>query len=87
MLSFDFEAAVLLKQWDSLVPIIDEARGILDDRLISTFVDCILSSGAPVRDMVRVVEVCTVFYIPSNFSMEFQLTDTFTAHNFNINDS
>lgn len=57
LLSFDFEAAVFLSQWDCLPRIIEESSSFADSRLCAVFLDSILSAEAPVSEMVRVVMV------------------------------
>ncbi|EAW14087.1 uncharacterized protein ACLA_071200 [Aspergillus clavatus NRRL 1] len=58
MLSFDFEAAVSLEHWDDVPRIVDRANPIVDDKLCSVFIDCILRSAAPASNIVQVVKVC-----------------------------
>lgn len=57
LISFDFEAAILLKHWDSLPSLIEESSTIIDRKLSALFLDSILSSEAPVSIMTRVVMV------------------------------
>ncbi|KAL3469881.1 meiosis protein SPO22/ZIP4 like-domain-containing protein [Aspergillus californicus] len=47
VLSFVFEATVFLRQWDDLVKIIEISKSIVDAKLSSVFLDCLLRSGAP----------------------------------------
>ncbi|KAL4933468.1 uncharacterized protein BDV17DRAFT_298935 [Aspergillus undulatus] len=60
ILSFEFEAAVFLRQWDDLVTIIESSKPIVGPKLSSVFLDCLLRSGAPssclskfVKQMIR----------------------------------
>lgn len=64
VLSFDFEAAVRLEQWDALACIIDDAREIANDKLVSVFTGCILSSSSqlPAKEAVRAVRVRVSHY-------------------------
>lgn len=57
LLTFDFEAAIFLSQWDSLPSIIEESNEFADEKLCAIFLDSILSSKAPVTEMVKVVMV------------------------------
>lgn len=57
LLSFDFEAAVFLSQWDCLPRIIEESSSFADSRLCAVFLDSMLSAEALVSEMVRVVMV------------------------------
>ncbi|OJJ32366.1 hypothetical protein ASPWEDRAFT_175647 [Aspergillus wentii DTO 134E9] len=56
MLSFDFEAAVYLKQWDYLPSLVEESKPLVDDKLSSMFLDSMLSSQAPEKDIMLVVK-------------------------------
>ncbi|RJE21969.1 hypothetical protein PHISCL_05711 [Aspergillus sclerotialis] len=58
MLYFDFEAAIYLKQWNSLASLVDEARPIITDKLCSNFMESILISNAPMRVTLRAI-ICT----------------------------
>lgn len=57
LLSFDFEAAILLEQHDSLSSIIEECHTFSDEKLCALFLDSILVSEAPISVMARVVMV------------------------------
>ncbi|KAL2001085.1 hypothetical protein VTN02DRAFT_2252 [Thermoascus thermophilus] len=56
MISFDFEAAVQLKQWDSIGTLVEEARTIADDKLYAIFADVVLSSDMPIEEATRAFE-------------------------------
>ena len=58
LLSFDFEAAILLKHWDSLPCLIEESSAIIDGKLSALFLESIIASEAPVSVMTRAVMVC-----------------------------
>ncbi|KAL2833000.1 meiosis protein SPO22/ZIP4 like-domain-containing protein [Aspergillus cavernicola] len=47
ILSFDFEATLFLRQWSTLSTIIEKSKPIVDAKLSSVFLDCLLRSGAP----------------------------------------
>ncbi|KAL5001227.1 hypothetical protein BDV10DRAFT_160207 [Aspergillus recurvatus] len=47
ILSFDFEAAVCLHQWNDLATIIEASKPVVGFKLSSVFLDCLLRSGAP----------------------------------------
>jgi hypothetical protein len=57
MLSFDFEAAVQLKQWETLESLVEAAKPIADEHLYSVYADAVLSSEASVEQKTRVFEV------------------------------
>ncbi|EDP54741.1 conserved hypothetical protein [Aspergillus fumigatus A1163] len=57
LLALDFEAAINLKHWNDIPSIIDRASNMLDDKLCSAFLDCILRSGAPASNIAQVVKV------------------------------
>lgn len=57
LISFDFEAAILLKLWDSLPSLIEESSTIIDRKLSALFLDSILASEAPISIMTRAVMV------------------------------
>lgn len=57
MLAFDFEAAIHLGQWIDLPSLIEEAKPIATDKLCCIFLDSILSSEAPIREILCVVKV------------------------------
>jgi hypothetical protein len=57
MLSFDFEAAVQLKQWETLESLIEAAKPVADEHLYSVYADAVLSSEASVEQKTRVFEV------------------------------
>lgn len=60
VLAFDVEAIISLKRWSDIVSIIEEARKmeIVDDWLLSVFMDCILSSSSvPGEERLRIIEV------------------------------
>ncbi|KAL4956903.1 meiosis protein SPO22/ZIP4 like-domain-containing protein [Aspergillus filifer] len=56
ILSFDFEAAVYLRQWDDLAGIIEASKPIVGPKLSSVFLGCLLRSGAPSACLARVVK-------------------------------
>ncbi|KAL4793295.1 meiosis protein SPO22/ZIP4 like-domain-containing protein [Aspergillus venezuelensis] len=56
ILSFDFETAVFLRQWDDLAGIIEASKPIVGPKLSSVFLDCLLRSGAPSACLARVVK-------------------------------
>lgn len=57
MISFDFEAAVQLKQWDTIGTLVEEARNIADDKLYAIFADVVLSLEMPIEEATRAFEV------------------------------
>lgn len=57
ILTLDFEAAIHLAHWPSLSSLIDEAKDIVSPRLSAIFMNAVLSSDAPVREILRVVKV------------------------------
>lgn len=57
LLAFDFEAAVRLRQWESLSEIIEESESFADDVLYGTFSDAMLCSEAPLENAARVLQV------------------------------
>ncbi|KAL2219458.1 meiosis protein SPO22/ZIP4 like-domain-containing protein [Thermoascus aurantiacus ATCC 26904] len=56
MISFDFEAAAQLRQWDTLGSLVEETRTIADDRLYAIFADVVLCSEMPVEEATRIFE-------------------------------
>ncbi|KAK2758343.1 hypothetical protein FQN54_004191 [Arachnomyces sp. PD_36] len=60
LLSFDFEAAVRLQQWDNLETLVYETIDFADERLYSVLVDVILCSEAPIEEMVTVFKVSII---------------------------
>src|SRR5699024_4885743 len=76
LLSFDFEAAVFLSQWDCLPRIIEESSSFADSRLCAVFLDSILSAEAPVSEMVRVVMVHSLLPRSTDFQIQQGLTTT-----------
>ncbi|KAL2872744.1 uncharacterized protein BJX67DRAFT_376535 [Aspergillus lucknowensis] len=74
MLSFDFEAAVFLRQWEDLGNILEASKPIVDINLSSIFLDCILRSGAPSSCQSRVVkQMIRIFH--SSPSSTFRFSD------------
>ena len=69
LLSFDFEAAVRLKQWDTLKGIVFESATIADEKLYSVFADIALCSEAPLEEMVVIFKVrdCSSFLPLSHY--------------------
>ncbi|KAH1466955.1 hypothetical protein KXX13_000526 [Aspergillus fumigatus] len=67
LLALDFEAAINLKHWNDIPSIIDRASNMLDDKLCSAFLDCILRSGAPASNIAQVVKsiICSFHSSPS----------------------
>ncbi|TQB74559.1 hypothetical protein MPDQ_004665 [Monascus purpureus] len=68
VIAFDVEATVSLKQWSDIVSIIEEAREmeIVDDWLLSVFMDCILSSSSvPGEETLRIIELILSILVPS----------------------
>ncbi|EAW18793.1 uncharacterized protein NFIA_087490 [Aspergillus fischeri NRRL 181] len=67
LLALDFEAAINLKQWNDIPSIIDRASNMLNDKLCSAFLDCILRSGAPAPNIAQVVKdiICIFHSSPS----------------------
>ncbi|EGC46539.1 conserved hypothetical protein [Histoplasma capsulatum var. duboisii H88] len=59
LLAFDFEAAVRLRQWESLSEIIEESESFADDVLYGTFSDAMLCSEAPLENAARVLQQIT----------------------------
>jgi hypothetical protein len=57
MLSFDFEAAVQLKQWENLEPLVEAAKPVADEHLYFVYADVVLSSDASVEQKTRLFEV------------------------------
>ncbi|PGH36716.1 hypothetical protein GX50_00376 [[Emmonsia] crescens] len=63
LLAFDFEAAVRLRQWESLDEIIDESESFADDILYGTFSDAMLCSDAPIENTTRVLQKITTHIV------------------------
>lgn len=61
MISFDFEAAAQLRQWDTLGSLVEETRTIADDRLYAIFADVVLCSEMPAEEATRIFEVRGLF--------------------------
>ncbi|KAL2850570.1 meiosis protein SPO22/ZIP4 like-domain-containing protein [Aspergillus pseudoustus] len=56
-LSIDFEAAVFLQQWHELGKILEDSKPIVDSKLASIFLDCILQSDASSSSASRAVKL------------------------------
>ncbi|RAK97225.1 uncharacterized protein BO80DRAFT_364471 [Aspergillus ibericus CBS 121593] len=56
ILALDLEASVFLNDWTTVSIIIEESSAIIDEKLSSIFLDCILRSEAAITDMVRTVK-------------------------------
>ncbi|KAE8147142.1 hypothetical protein BDV25DRAFT_169373 [Aspergillus avenaceus] len=56
VLSLDFESAIFLDQWERATRIIEESGSVLDGELASTFLDCIIRSGAVVRNIAQAIQ-------------------------------
>ncbi|KAL5340752.1 meiosis protein SPO22/ZIP4 like-domain-containing protein [Aspergillus crustosus] len=69
ILSFDFEAAVFLHQWEDLTSIIEASKPIVCAKLSSVFLDCLLRSGAPSSHLSRFLKqlIRTFHSSPSPF--------------------
>lgn len=57
ILSLDFEAAIYLQHWSNLSSLIEETRGIATEKISAIFMNAILASDVPVREIIRVVKV------------------------------
>ena len=57
MVSLDFEAAIYLHQWGSLPSLIEETRAIATEKLSTIFMNAVLCSEAPTREILRIVKV------------------------------
>ncbi|KAL4937088.1 hypothetical protein BDV06DRAFT_227288 [Aspergillus oleicola] len=68
ILSFDFEIAVFLRQWDDLAGIIEASKSIVGPKLSSVFLDCLLKSGAPSVCLARSIkQIIRTFHSSSSF--------------------
>ncbi|KAE8161235.1 meiosis protein SPO22/ZIP4 like-domain-containing protein [Aspergillus tamarii] len=56
ILSIDLECAIFFNQWDHVLSIIDESKSIIDEKLCSIFLDCVLRCGASATYIVKSVE-------------------------------
>jgi hypothetical protein len=52
LLAFDFEGAVRLKEWESLVEIIRKTAERKNVRILQGMADCLLRSDAPVKGQI-----------------------------------
>lgn len=57
ILSFDFEAAVYMIQWNDLDGVVEEAAPIFDDKLVSVLFDLVLSPKVPLQVSLRLLNV------------------------------
>ncbi|PLB47814.1 hypothetical protein P170DRAFT_510559 [Aspergillus steynii IBT 23096] len=57
ILSWGFEAVVSLHKWDDAASVIEKAGTVTDGKLASIFLDCLLRSEAPVKEMARMVKL------------------------------
>ncbi|OXV09700.1 hypothetical protein Egran_02544, partial [Elaphomyces granulatus] len=70
MLSFDFEAAVQLKQWETLESLVEAAKPVADEHLYSVYADAVLSSEASVEQKTRVFEQIVDAFQTSNNQLD-----------------
>jgi hypothetical protein len=66
MLFMDFDAAIFLQQWHDLEKILETSKPIVDGKLASCFLDCILKSGASSSCISRAVKVPVYIPIPQS---------------------
>jgi hypothetical protein len=66
LLFMDFDAAIFLQQWHDLEKILETSKPIVDGKLASCFLDCILKSGASSSCISRAVKVPVYIPIPQS---------------------
>ncbi|KAI9373880.1 hypothetical protein BJX61DRAFT_501118 [Aspergillus egyptiacus] len=67
ILSFSFEATVHLRQCEDLIKTIETSKAVVDAKLASVFLDCLLRSGAPPCYLSKLVkQMIRTFHSPSS---------------------
>ncbi|BCS26477.1 uncharacterized protein APUU_51188S [Aspergillus puulaauensis] len=81
ILSLDFEATVFLRQWEDLAKIIEASKPVVEVKLSSVFLDCLLRSGAPSSYLSQFVKkMIRTFHSSSSQSLTTKSTDGLNTH-------